>query len=281
MNRRRPSGPPNVQLLAASGSTIRPSSVASGARTWMPSPAEVQMLPVHVDAEPVGDARLDHREDARRARGSVGRRRRTRRCGGCRRGPARSRCRTRTAIVSSGEKASPLGWRIGVRRDGQLPAVAIEPEDEAAAELRVGPVALRVIEDAVGRIGEPDRPVRGDHDVVGRVQPVTLVAIDDGRARAVRLVPGDPPRAVLAGEDRAVAIERVAVGEVRRPVEVAGAGRGVPSAHDVAPDIAPDQRVVRRQVDRSLGPDRAVGEGRDGRAGGDQPIEPRVERRRE
>jgi hypothetical protein len=45
MNNLLPSGPPNVQLATTSGVGMRPISAASGARMWMPSPADVQTLP--------------------------------------------------------------------------------------------------------------------------------------------------------------------------------------------------------------------------------------------
>ena len=60
--------------------------------------------------------------------------------------------------------------------------------------------------------------VGGDDDVVGRVEPRAPVAVDDGRPRAVALVARDAARPVLAGEDPAVVVERVTVGEVGWPV---------------------------------------------------------------
>ena len=54
----------------------------------------------------------------------------------------------------------PVGVDEGVGRDGQLAGRAVQPEDEAATQLGVGLVALPVVEDPVGRVGEPDRAVR-------------------------------------------------------------------------------------------------------------------------
>ena len=147
-----------------------------------------------------------------------------------------------------------------VAHDRQLAGHPIEPEDEAAAQLRVGLVALVVVEDPVRRIGEPDRAVGRHDDVVRGVEPLALEPIHDRRPRPVRLVARHASRAVLAGEDPPVMIERVAVREIGRPDELRGAVGLRPAAHDVAPDVAPDDGIVVGQVDRALGPDRAVGE---------------------
>ena len=55
-------------------------------------------------------------------------------------------------------------------------------------------------------------------------------------------------------------VERVAVGEIRWAVEVGDAVGLGPAVDDVAPDVAPDDGVVARHVDRALGPQRAAGE---------------------
>ena len=109
-----------------------------------------------------------------------------------------------------------------VAHDGQLAGHPIEPEDEAAAQLRVGLVALVVVKDPVRRIGEPDRAVGRHDDVIRGVEPLALEAIHDRRPRPVRLVARHAPRAVLAGKDPRVLVERVAVREIRA-VEVGDA----------------------------------------------------------
>ncbi len=148
-----------------------------------------------------------------------------------------------------------------VADDRQLAGRPVEPEDEAAAQLRVGLVALAVVEDAVRRIGEPDRAVGRDDDVVRRVEPLALVPVDDRRPRPVALVARDAARCRArrrgpcrrgraCGRSRSRTAGRARVGAVGRR----------PAAHDVAPDVAPDDGVLVGDVDRALGPGRAVGE---------------------
>ena len=180
-------------------------------------------------------------------------------------------------VRSSGEKARPFGWIEHVGGDRHLARRPVDAVDEAAGLLGVGLVALGVVEDPVRRVGEPDRPIRRDDDVIGRVEPPALEPVDDGRPRAVALVARDPAQAVLAGEDGAVVVERVAVREVGR-LEQDRIAIGVgPAADRVAPDIAPQDGVLVGDVDGALGPAGAIGVGRDRRAVGDQAVEARVE----
>jgi len=63
----------------------------------------------------------------------------------------------------------------------------------------LGPLldALIVTADAVDRIGEPDRAVGGDGDVIGRVQLLAVVLVRDDGDRAVELGPCDAPDTML------------------------------------------------------------------------------------
>ena len=161
--------------------------------------------------------------------------------------------------------------------DRQLAGRPVQAVDEAAVLLGVGLVALGIVEDPVWRVAEPDRAVGGDDDVVGRVEPRPAEPVHDGRSRPIALVARDPAQAVLAGEDRAVVVERVAVGEVGR-LEEDGVAVGVgPAADRVASDVAPQHGVLVWDVDGPLGPDRAAGVGRDRRPVRDETVETRVE----
>src|SRR6201986_2990385 len=122
-------------------------------------------------------------------------------------------------------------------------------------QLRLCPVALIVTEDAEDRIPEPARPV-GRHDhVVGRVQPLALVAVGQHGDRAVVLGAGNLAAAVLAGEQPPLLVPGIAVGVVGRLAEHRRrlVGR-VPAQHPVVGDVAPDQRPVVAEPDRALGP---------------------------
>ena len=59
-------------------------------------------------------------------------------------------------------------------------------------------VPFVIARDPVMGIGEPDRAVRLDHDVVGRIQPLSLEAVRDDGHRSVVLRSRDPPLALLA-----------------------------------------------------------------------------------
>ena len=61
-----------------------------------------------------------------------------------------------------------------VRDDADLAGRAVDAEDVVAADLALGLVPFVVRQDAVGGIGEPDRSVRADHDVVRAVQPLAV-----------------------------------------------------------------------------------------------------------
>ena len=137
-------------------------------------------------------------------------------------------------------------------------------------------MALVVAPDAVRRVAEPDRAVALDDEVVGRVEPLALPVLDERRQGPVAAQPLEPPMAVRAGEDRAVAVEGVAVLELRRLEEHRRAVVGMPAQHPVVVDVAPQDRAVLREPDRPLGP---VGPGReaveDG-AGPEEGLERRV-----
>ena len=76
MNSRRPSGPPKVQLLACLGQEDPPELDAVGVEDVDPVAGRRPDVALDVDPESVRDAGLDDREDARRRRAGVRRRRR-------------------------------------------------------------------------------------------------------------------------------------------------------------------------------------------------------------
>ena len=110
----------------------------------------------------------------------------------------------------------------------------------------------------------------------GELNRAPSVAVDDGRPRTVALVAGDAAQAVLAGEDRAVVVERVAVGEIGRLEQDAVAIGVGPAADRVAADVAPQDGILVGHVDGALRPDRAAGVWGDRCRFGDQALESRV-----
>ena len=156
----------------------------------------------------------------------------------------------------------------------------IDAIDVAGADLALGLVALVIAVDAVGRIGEPDRAVGSDDDVVRAVEALALEALGEDRDRAVVLGAGDAPVAVLARDETAFAVDRVAVRIAgRRPEDAGLAGRLVEAQHAVVRDVAPDERTLRREVRGAFGPAAALVELLDPRRDLDQRPEALVQNR--
>ena len=93
-------------------------------------------------------------------------------------------------------------------------ALRVDAVDVAAVDLLRRAVALVVGVDAVGRIGEPDRIVGLHHRVVRRVEALALPLVGEHGDRAVMLGARDAPGQVLAGDEPALVVDRVAVGIV-------------------------------------------------------------------
>ena len=120
------------------------------------------------------------------------------------------------------------------------------------------------ISQSEGRVGEVERPVGAVDEVVGRVQPLALVAVRQHRDVAVRVDADDAPVAVLADRQQPGGREREAVraglvvaADVRAGVSALGAEHGhgalLPAVDGVRVRRAEEQRTVR-------GPDGALGE---------------------
>src|SRR5260221_3552403 len=134
----------------------------------------------------------------------------------------------------------------------------IEAEAVAGAELALALAPLVGAEDAVGRIGEPDAAIRLDDDIVGRVEPLAAVVVGEHGDAAVRLGAGDAARAVLAGDEAALAVARIAVAVVRGLPEDAHAGT-LDELHDaVVRDVAPQESIAVGEIDRPFGPQHAA-----------------------
>ncbi len=164
-----------------------------------------------------------------------------------------------------GREGEPVRLDEVVRDEGdragkRIGAVDVLPADlggAAAAELRVV--------GAVGGVGEPDGAVRLHHDVVRAVEAPAVIAVGDDGDRAVGLGPRHPPAAALAGDEAALAVDGVAVGEAARRAEDADLSRAVVVAEKtVAGDVAEDERAVGGKPGRPLaeigaGPERDEG----------------------
>ena len=139
-----------------------------------------------------------------------------------------------------------------------LSARAVDAEHVVLSELAVSLVPFVVRENAVRRIGKPDRSVRSDDGVVGAVQALALVVVGDDSQAAVVLGPDDAPTTVLARDQPALAIDGVAIRVVGRLAKHADRAVAlVVSQHPVVGDVREDEVARGGEVRRALGPSRA------------------------
>ncbi len=157
-----------------------------------------------------------------------------------------------------GRERKPVGLDryVGDRLDFAIRR--IEAKDVAIADLGFAAVPFLGNDEAVGRVGEPDRAVGLDHDVVRRIEALALPAIDDDAL----LLPADVraehrAKAVRAVQDRSVEVARVAVREFDPVAEHAHAVACRPAQHAVVRYVAPENAVVLANPHRAFAPDRA------------------------
>src|SRR5205085_2610065 len=132
-----------------------------------------------------------------------------------------------------------VGTHKIVGHDAARAIAGIDAIDVAGPDLARRAVAFVVAVDAVGGVGEPDRAICLDDRVVRAVQALALEAIRDHRDGAVVLRAGDPPVAMLTGDEAAGAVHGVAIGVPRRLAEGADdAGGLVPAQQAVVGDVA-------------------------------------------
>jgi hypothetical protein len=108
-------------------------------------------------------------------------------------------------------------------------------------------------DDVVVRIGEKDRAVGLDHDIVGAIEATPLKTVGDHRETAIELAPRDAPRLVLAGEKAALEVAREPIGPVGR---LEDHGHALPRRVLDAPVVVD---VVEQQVAALLPPQRPLG----------------------
>jgi hypothetical protein len=124
--------------------------------------------------------------------------------------------------------------------------------------------ALTVTADAVDRIGEPDRAVGGDGDVIGRVQLLAVVLVGDDSYRAVALGPCDASATMLTGDEASLTIDRVAVRIHRRLAEDAQVTVVFTVPNDaVVGEVAEQHIPAGREIHWAFGPAHAGGDALD------------------
>src|SRR6266851_7867732 len=156
-----------------------------------------------------------------------------------------------------GREAKPVRLLEIVDEQLDVAATGGEPVDALEVEilLALEPEARHA---PVRRVGEDDRAVPRDEHIVRAVQILALPVRGERLAGAIRLLPHDGARDVLADDQVAVVVERHAVALVARVAQHRNALGRVPAAALVARHVAEMERPVGH-------PDRAFGEGEPGR----------------
>ena len=132
---------------------------------------------------------------------------------------------------------------------------------------------------AIGRIGEPIRPVNVLDHVVGRGERLAREAVGQHRRRTVQLVADHAPAGVLAGDLAALLVEAVAVGIVARRAEGGDVSVLIEPPHlAVVGNVAPDQIPADRVPGRPLRPEGSGPEAADRAVRDDVGLEGRIER---
>ena len=232
-----------------------------------PVPGRAPDIALPVDPEPVGQPGIDGGEDLGRAQPVAPDRidlqdRRHRRI------VARPRLGdVKPAFVGREGKPVRLGEILGHRLDGAGAGDAINP---AVGLFGFRLIALVIRQDPVGRVREPDRPVRLHHHVVGRIQPPPVIGIGQRGAAPVGFGPDHRPRAVLAGHQPSLGVAGVAVGIVPAAAEHSQMAVRGPAQDLVVGDVREQQRLEGREPDRPFGPAEAGGQPFQPRRGLDQ-----------
>src|SRR5262252_1707645 len=153
-----------------------------------------------------------------------------------------------------------------VRREAQPVRPDVADHHGGAAGLRIEPVdvgrqlllrhvALVVAGDAWRRIREPDRAVGFDYDVVRGIERLPVELVYQHRDGAVIFGTRHAPGVVLAGDEAALAVARVAVGVVRRLAVHGGAARLlIPPQDAIVRNVAPQQAARVAEPHRPFAP---------------------------
>src|SRR6185312_13761932 len=96
--------------------------------------------------------------------------------------------------------------------DRHLAAAAVDAVDAGDRQLGLGAIAFVLAADPERRVGEPDRAVGFDDDVIRRIERLALEAVAQGGDGAVVLGAAYLAAAMLAGDEAALTIAGVAVG---------------------------------------------------------------------
>src|SRR5712692_4647382 len=126
---------------------------------------------------------------------------------------------------------------------------------DVGRKLESSPVAFVVSQDSVTRIGEPGCPVRMDHNIVWRVESLTLEMVHQYGDAAVVLGARHPPRVMLAGDESTLLVAGIAVAVIGGATEDADLAGLLDPAHDpVVGYVAPKQVAAVPEPDGAFSP---------------------------
>ena len=155
-------------------------------------------------------------------------------------------------LVGREAEAVRLIEEIVVDQELRRPAGAGHAVDALKAKL-MGPFDAVMGRAAVDGIGEIDRPVRPDADVVGRVELLAAEMRSENLAPPVRALAHEQRRRVLADDEVEVGVIGHAVAFVGGPLRLGDAMFRVPAAAHVARHVGEQEIVVERMPDRPFG----------------------------
>src|ERR1700689_5519394 len=111
-------------------------------------------------------------------------------------------------------EAQAIGLHKIIDDDGDGTTLRVDAKDVVLLLFLLNLEAFVVSVRAIGWIAKPDRSVGSDHYVIGRIDPLAVVAIGNHGDGAVMFCAHDAPTGMLATDQPAFRIKGVAVGIV-------------------------------------------------------------------
>ena len=100
-----------------------------------------------------------------------------------------------------------------------------------------------VRQDAVWRIGKPDRPIRFHYHVIRRVQALTFEAVDQRGHRTIEFAPQNRPRTVGTVNNPTLPVVGVTVREIARRHPLTDA-TVAPPKDAIVRNVTPNDRAI-------------------------------------
>lgn len=150
-----------------------------------------------------------------------------------------------------------------IQADHALQGAAIgrQPVDAVMVQFLRARAALAGLEQPERRVGEPDRAVVRNDQIVRRIEPFALEPPDQQMRPAIDIATGDRAAPVFAVHQSLLRIHRIAIGEGGGIQQRVHRAVLAPAKHAAADHIAPHQRALCLPPRRALAPGGLVVEG--------------------